>query len=121
VDGHVVDAATHEPVAGATVSANQEVVGLTDGGGRFLLARLCPGELTIEVDRADYQAGRQTVTVGRATSVELELRPSLSEVIVIEGEKPRTVRISRSSGPTRRSPMRRRSGGLAGPSLRSAR
>ena len=90
VDGHAVDAGTHEPVAGATVSQNGETVTMTDEGGRFTLEGLCPGPLRIAVERADYELGEQTLSLKDRHSLELQLTPLSNEVIVIAGEAPST-------------------------------
>jgi iron complex outermembrane receptor protein len=83
LDGHVVDAATHEPVAGAVVSIDGRPVTQTDADGRFS-AVACPPAV-VEVERADYAPGRRVVTSG---SVEIELELAAGEVIVVEGEAP---------------------------------
>lgn len=88
VDGHVVDAASHDEVPGATVRVNDRLIGETDASGRFALRGLCPGPLTIEVERADYVIGRRTLELGASASLELELEPLEDEVIVVEGEAP---------------------------------
>jgi hypothetical protein len=44
IDGHVVEAGTHEPMPGATVRANAIIVA-TDDAGRFTLSSLCPGDI----------------------------------------------------------------------------
>jgi len=88
VDAHVVDTATHEPIAGATVTANGAIVGVTDEAGRFVLSDQCPGELVIEVEREDYQIGQRTLTLTGSTSFELSLRAVASEVIVVEDKAP---------------------------------
>jgi iron complex outermembrane recepter protein len=86
LDGHVVDDSTHEPIAGAEVRRNGEYVTLTDGDGRFILRGLCPGPVEVEVQRPDYEAGRRTVVVGGATSLEMELRASGNEIYIIKGK-----------------------------------
>lgn len=89
IDGHAVDAITHEPIAGATVSVAGEAVAITDEVGRFALTFLCPGETLIAVEREDYEPGRQAFTLARRYSLELEMQPVSGEVIVIAGEAPR--------------------------------
>ena len=84
VDGHVVDDATHEPVDGATVRVNGVDVTATDDTGRFVLTGQCAGDLTIEVERDDYQTGARTLTVDGSVSLELPLHAIEGEVIEIE-------------------------------------
>lgn len=86
IDGHVVDAATHEPVAGATVSVGGEAMASTGRDGRFALQHLCPGKIQVEAQRIDYKVGRRIVTVQGSTSVEIELEARWSEVVVIKGK-----------------------------------
>lgn len=99
IHGHVVDATTHDPIASATVSVNGAAVALADDTGTFDLAGLCPGELLIEAERADYERGGQTVALATAASLELELElwPLASEVIVIQAEAPRPPDMQASS------------------------
>jgi hypothetical protein len=96
IDGHAVDAATHEAIAGATVRVDQRPVTETDANGRFSLRRMCPGALTVEVERVDYVPARRTITLGTGTpgkprkpvSLELELEAYASEVIVVKDKAP---------------------------------
>lgn len=89
VDGHVVDATIHEPLAGAAVRMGGADVGATDDDGRFALTGLCPGSLQLTVELAGYLLARETVTVGASTSVEIELQPESDEIIVIAADAPR--------------------------------
>lgn len=90
LDGHVVDARTHEPVIGAVVTVNEQSTEMTDAAGRFRLAALCPGPVTVRVERDGYAPGTRTLSLAAsaAASLELELRAVESEVIVIQGEAP---------------------------------
>ncbi len=89
LDGHVVDASTHEEVAGAIVTLDGEVVATTDESGRFALVGLCAGTHVLVVERDDYARGEQAVAVAdRAASVEIELTALASELIVIEDAAP---------------------------------
>jgi iron complex outermembrane receptor protein len=88
LDGHVVDATTHAPVAGATVALDGEIRALTDEAGRFELVGLCPGPVALEVVRDDYAPDRRTLAVARSASVEIALAPVAGEVIAITGETP---------------------------------
>ncbi len=88
VDGHVVDRKTHEPVAGASVSAGTQLLATTDDSGRFSLHALCAGALELAIERDDYSVDRRTLTLGAGSvSIEIELVQQ-SEVIVIEDKAP---------------------------------
>lgn len=88
LDGHVVDVASHEAIAGATVAVDGAVVALTDGAGRFTLAGLCPGPITVEVERVDYEPRQRTVVVDRHASLELELKLRIGETIEVRDRAP---------------------------------
>jgi iron complex outermembrane receptor protein len=92
LDGHVVDAAGHQAVAGAIVRVDGEVVAMTDESGRFELTDRCLGSATIAAERQDFGIAELSVTFGTTASVELEL-PGISdsETIVIEVEAPRPI------------------------------
>jgi iron complex outermembrane recepter protein len=87
LDGHAVDAATHEPVGAASVLIGSSQVATTDDAGRFTLTGLCPGTITVVVERDDYKPGEQTLTVSDHTSVEVQLS-SGGEVIEIRDHAP---------------------------------
>lgn len=89
IDGHVVDATLHEPLAGATVRKDGADVATTDDDGRFALTGLCPGPLKLEVELDGYRIGLEAITLGRSTSVEVELQPESDEIIVIAADAPR--------------------------------
>lgn len=90
IDGHVVNAVTHEPVAGATVALNGEVVALSDTAGHFRLTAPCADELVVVIERLGYEAGRRAISLAGPISMELRLRPAQGgEVIVIDGQSPR--------------------------------
>ena len=86
IDGHVVDAVSHEPVAGAAVSVSGVVLASTDRDGRFVLRGQCPGAIEIEVQRLDYLLGRRSVNLQRSTSMEIELESATTETVVIWGK-----------------------------------
>ncbi|MEO8704490.1 MAG: TonB-dependent receptor [Kofleriaceae bacterium] len=87
LDGHVVDAATHEVVAGATVTAG-DWTGLTDDAGRFLIAKLCQGEITVAVERADYDPVTRRIAVAGKAAVEIAVTARATERIEIRGKAP---------------------------------
>jgi iron complex outermembrane receptor protein len=87
VDGHVVDAATHEPVVAATVRIGDDLVGTTDDAGRFALTSRCPGPLTLTVEREDYKPNEQTIEMTDRASLEVQMK-SAGEVIVIREKAP---------------------------------
>lgn len=86
VDGHVVDAASHDPIAGATVRIGAILVGTTDDGGRFTLNGLCPGRFELVIERDDYMVGERVVALDDHVAVEIELHSN--EVIEIEDKAP---------------------------------
>lgn len=104
VDGHVVDAVTHEAVAGATVRRSSDgevavatpsadtddVLALTDGDGRFRLDGVCPGPIVLAIGRDDYATGLQRLDVRGHASFELELDVG-GEVIVLEEDAPEAI------------------------------
>ncbi len=87
VDGHVVDAASHEPVVAATVRQGDTLLATTDLTGRFVLAGQCPGRVTLVIERDDYKAAEQTIELADHASLEVELK-STGEVIVIREKAP---------------------------------
>src|SRR5262245_31112692 len=98
LDGHVVDDGTHEPVAGALVTAGDRVE-ITDGAGRFAIRGLCPGRLDVRIERDGYAPASQGVTLPAETapagapvqSLEVRLRAAPGEVIVVQGETPEPI------------------------------
>jgi iron complex outermembrane receptor protein len=88
LDGHVVDAATHEAMPGATVSTNGQPVGITDEAGRFALTGLCDGEVTLAIERPDAATATKTIAVPATTSVEIEMSVLGNEVIEVVGKPP---------------------------------
>jgi iron complex outermembrane receptor protein len=87
VDGHAVDAATHEPVVAATVSSGETMLATTDDAGRFTLTGQCPGTLTIIVERDDYKPAPATIQLTGHASVEVQMHTS-GEVIEIHDKPP---------------------------------
>ena len=64
VTGRVVDSATAQPVAGARVSIVGSALGtVTDRDGRYLLANLAAGALTLRAQRIGYAPVDRAVTV----------------------------------------------------------
>lgn len=99
LDGHVVDAKTHEPIAGATIvvdadakdannPSNAGATALCDGDGHFLMDRLCPGLLVLTVERADYQKTEWRLIIPDHKSVEIELSALGEEVVEIHDKAP---------------------------------
>jgi iron complex outermembrane receptor protein len=87
IDGHTVDAATHEPVVAASVRISDNLLATTDDAGRFSLSGLCPGDLTIVVDRPDYAPGQHTLTLAGNASLEIVMN-LLGEVIEVREKAP---------------------------------
>lgn len=92
IDVHIVDAITHQPVAATVITANGVTVGITDEDGHFLVGKLCQGTVAIEATRGDYATEQVDVAVDVGkTSLELEMRPANGEVVLIAGERARTI------------------------------
>ncbi len=98
LDGHVVDARSHEPIAGATIvvepdatrptDASHSGSALCDGDGRFTMANLCPGVLVITVERADYKTTERRLLIPHDKSVEIELDALDEEIVEIHDKAP---------------------------------
>lgn len=86
IDIHVIDAATHTPIAEALVSVGDQLLGLTDGAGTLTQGGQCAGEAVFTVDKVGYHETRQTVRLTASRTLELELGAEPSEVITIKGE-----------------------------------
>ena len=88
VTGRVIDSVTTQPVAGARVSIVGSTVGtLTDRDGRYLLANLAAGQLTLRAQRIGYTPVDRTVTLvdgGTATQdfVMVAAATTLADVVV---------------------------------------
>jgi iron complex outermembrane receptor protein len=88
IDGHAVDAATHEPVVAATVRIGAELVATTDDTGRFVLTDRCDGRVTLVVERDDYMPSEGVVdVVGGQASIEIAMSPA-GELIEVRGKAP---------------------------------
>jgi iron complex outermembrane recepter protein len=88
LDGHVVDSAAHEAVAGATVRLNGQSAAETDAAGRFTLQNLCPGQATLEVERIDCIPAKRTITIRGNTSVEMEVTLAGAELVEVTDKAP---------------------------------
>src|SRR5436309_10619308 len=76
VDGRVVDSASHQPLISAEVLiAGTTIRALTDREGRFHIANVLPGSVTLRAKFIGYRVALQsiTATAGHATTVELQL------------------------------------------------
>lgn len=87
VDGHVVDAQSHEPIASATVRTGDTLLAITDEAGRFQLSGLCPGLVTVVVERADHKPSTHALTITDHASLEVALSGA-GEVIEIREKAP---------------------------------
>jgi iron complex outermembrane receptor protein len=96
LDGHAVDASTHEPVVAATVRTGGDPIAVTDFAGHFTLTGLCPGELTVTVERDDYTTVRRTLAIADHAALEVELRPA-GEVIEVQERAPRPAAMQSSA------------------------
>lgn len=87
IDGHAVDAASHEPIVAATVRIGDRELATTDAAGRFTLRGLCAGDLTVVVERPDYAPGQRTLTLAGSASLEIAMN-LLGEVIEVKERAP---------------------------------
>jgi iron complex outermembrane recepter protein len=87
LDGHAVDAASHEPVAAASVSVGDNLLATTDDNGRFTLTGLCEGEITIVIEREDYQRAERSVVIGQQRAIEVAMKLG-GEVIEVRDRAP---------------------------------
>ncbi len=71
VQGRITDAATQQPIAGATVSIGKRTV-LTQSDGRYSVV-VPAGTYTLEARTIGYAPGRQSVTVVAGQSVTVDL------------------------------------------------
>lgn len=72
INGTVRDAATGNPVVGATVALGRDRIE-TDAQGKFTLEAQNGGSVTLTASRSGYETKQVTVTVG--TAVEIRLTP----------------------------------------------
>ena len=86
LDVHAVEDTTHEAVAAATVTVDGRPAGETDDDGLVLVRGLCPGDIEVVVERADYVPGRARSRSMAHASLELEL-VQLGETIEIRGHR----------------------------------
>ena len=87
LDGHAVDATTHEPVIAATVRSGDQLLATTDEAGRFSLGGLCSGPLAIVIERDDYKPAERLLQIAGHASIEVELTTA-GEVIVLRDKAP---------------------------------
>lgn len=100
LDGHVVDAKSHEPIAGATIvvdtdadpsnpqPSNAGASALCDGDGHFTMENLCPGLLVLSVERDDYKKTERRLIIPSDKSVEVLLDALDEEVVEIHDKAP---------------------------------
>lgn len=74
--GTVRDAATHQPIAGATITASTGSVATTDGRGAFAVRVPSTRRLVIHVRRLGYDSLSAVVDAFGSGRLELELRPA---------------------------------------------
>jgi hypothetical protein len=79
IEGTVSDAVTHAPLQGATitVAGSTQASATTDSQGRYRIAPLTPGVITVSVERVGYRSATSKVTVAADTS--LEYSPGLQQ------------------------------------------
>jgi iron complex outermembrane receptor protein len=88
LDGHVVDAKTHEPIAGATIIVDTGASAMCDGDGHFTMDNLCPGLLVLGVEREDYKRSERRLVIPGDKSVEVRLDALDEEVVEIHDKAP---------------------------------
>ena len=97
LSGEVLDAASGEPLAGATLTlrslsaeaGTEPRTTLTDEGGRYTFRRVRSGEYALQVDRAAYTPVELTIRVGSGRdariAVALEIAPILLDPVDVSG------------------------------------
>lgn len=110
------------PVDGAVVTLldglGESLTSVTAQAGQFRLINVAPGTYSLRADAPPLRAILQTLTVGGALPIQVELRMSavLAEQILVQGEQPgpdsTTTRITLAGDAVRRAPARLRSRGL---------
>ena len=121
IDGRVLGP-DGSPVDGAVVTLldglGNPLASVISQAGQFGLTNVAPGTYSLRADAPPLSALLQTLTVGGALPVQVELRMSavLTEQIVVQGEQPgpgsTTTRITLAGDAVRRAPARLRSRGL---------
>lgn len=86
LDIHVIDTATHSPIAEALISVGDELLGVTSADGVFIQRGQCAGEITITAEKIGYRTARRVFRLLASRSLEIELAAESSEVITIEGD-----------------------------------
>jgi iron complex outermembrane receptor protein len=84
IDGHVVDGASHEPLAAVTIRAGDALVATTDDTGRFTLTAICPGTIALTFERADYKTHEQTIQLTGRTSLEVQMELAGETIVIRE-------------------------------------
>jgi iron complex outermembrane receptor protein len=87
IDGHAVDAVSHEPIAGATVRIGDSLVATTDEAGRFEVGNVCKGEVELVIEREDCKPVTRVLKVAGRVSLEIELAAA-GEVIELRDKAP---------------------------------
>jgi hypothetical protein len=77
VQGRVLDAATNQPIAGATVTVDTVLKTTTDSAGKFTFAQVPVGEVDYVVSAPGYKT-TQSVPVHLAPDKPLDLTVTLS-------------------------------------------
>jgi hypothetical protein len=78
VVGQVTDAASGDPIEGATVTAGGSAVGQTDAGGEYELADVPAGLAILEVTREGYEPLTQSVTLIENEVAELDFELAIT-------------------------------------------
>ena len=88
IDGHVVEKSTHEPMPGVSVRIGDRLIGETDQSGRFHITGLCPGDVTVTLERIDCKPQIRQLTLRKFASLEVELELHGAEVIELVDRAP---------------------------------
>ena len=113
-DGHLIDGAVVTLLDGL----GGPLTSVTSQGGQFRLTNVVPGTYSLRADAPPLRAMLQTLTVGGALPIQVELRMSavLAEQVVVQSDQPgpdsTTTRITLAGDAVRRAPARLRSRGL---------
>ena len=113
-DGRLIDGAVVTLLDGL----GGPLTSVTSQGGQFRLTNVVPGTYSLRADAPPLRAMLQTLTVGGALPIQVELRMSavLAEQVVVQSEQPgpdsTTTRITLAGDAVRRAPARLRSRGL---------
>ncbi len=86
--GRVTEAATHEPVAFATIFLKEKkLAATTDDLGNYVIANLCPGDYLVSISHLECAHFEQKITLNESSVFDFELKhltAEIGEVVVRE-------------------------------------